>query len=909
MAIQTPRRVQKSGTSDSCGDIFAPQAITEWPQESVDASPEPLPGSTSNSPVLETSILATLRSRGAESVSRPVVQFSRQRSVLHERWISAQLNFARASSSDSLPSSRAATPAATPPPMTPQTSRGRAQRASSPDSEGGQAVPALQHARSTPPPMLEREDGLLVDGLPISEDGTPKRRSLGGLSDDGASPYIAPSKGISSWLLRCCSYQNGPFTFCGNGGSEDVTAKQLEPVLRRRRRAYSAPGRLMTEAFLGEGAAAERPTRLIELFYVVGQKTRSADASLGCSEGSQAEAEPSVVLRLPATNDRGGQESASGHKDMGDARIASFCLPVGSDHSSRDHSSAGLGFDWQAGACPLTPGVPFAFTVLAAAVLPPGGTEQNYPDPTDLLYCTAVCFDEALHISCGDIQDELLDEEVSPHAYCIVSRHPFVAEFGELLLRLHSGEDLNADVGSNCSGQLPAIKAAPTQDGTWSMMALDSSTVKKIFSDLVGFHNEEPPQPSAATRAARASWQQTQARLRKAAAALRAAVPGLSGEQAICRSHTVPPKSPGAEGAGTAAAANEASGRAGDWSSGDAARAPPPFLGENGAAGEEKEAESTPSLQLGAFEYPSPSQLSCPPWASLKMRQRSDALLDWAAGPLFESLEIDVLLQVLTALLLEFRVLVVTSSVARGSAVVLGLTALLWPFSWQQLLLPICPPALEETIIDAPVPFLCAVRHVVPRVGRCSALLSDGGASRPRRSRSTFSTGSGMSSTAMKSGVVICQADKGTVSVPPESAHVLRRAQPQTLRRRVTKLKRLREQLLCRLGGPKCREADFAELDSETEPSAAKSAAPASPSKVREGVAALCVEFHAGMVELARSVLEANKDVRSELGSQGWLRQMQTRLVEASRSLADPAFQREFANTETCLMFLAEASK
>jgi len=750
-----------------------------------------------------------------------------------------------------------------------------------------------------------------VDARPLSEDG---RKSTGTYSEDSPSPPrgSCEAKGLSSWLLRWCSCQDGPFTLFGRG-YEEFEYQELEQTTRRSSRSYSAPARLQTKAYLGEDAAHERPVRLIEQLFVVGSRRRSLDAS-PCSEGGQGEAEPSVVLRFPAAGVKSGK-AAAGRAEPGDLRIASFCLPMG---GGAEPSGQSPGVDWQAGGCPVPPGTPFAFTVLAAAVLPPRGPEHNYPDPTDLLYCTAVCFDEALHISCGDIDDELLDEEVAPYAYCIVSRHPFVAEFGELLLRLHSSEDLQPDLGYPCIDAVHSLKEAVASDSSWSIGKVDSaklqSVVKKLFSDFVGSPNEDPPAVASGTpTATRRSWPQSSARLRLVAAALRAAVPGLRREapQPVGRSYTVPPKSPGAERAGPAAVAHEISTRALDApTAGPSAASCPPRLAGAAGAGEEAAVaaaitSTVPSLgedavpqQLGTFAYALPSQLSCPPWASLQARQRCDALLEWAALPLFQCLEVDVLLQVLTALLLEFRVLVVSRSVARGSAVVLGLAALLWPFAWQQLLLPICPPALEETIIDAPVPFLCAVRNITPRVGRCSALLSDGSA-RPRRSRSTFSTGSGMGTAAMKSGVVICQADKGTVSVPPESAHLLRRAQPRALRRRGNALARLRERLPGRsrsLGS----EAALSELPPAPEVGA---------EEVSAVVAALCSELHAGMVELACSVRDANKDVRSELGSQGWLRQIQTRLVEASRSLADPAFQREFANTETCLLFLAEAAK
>jgi hypothetical protein len=105
--------------------------------------------------------------------------------------------------------------------------------------------------------------------------------------------------------------------------------------------------------------------------------------------------------------------------------------------------------------------------------------------------------------------------------------------------------------------------------------------------------------------------------------------------------------------------------------------------------------------------------MDSPICANLQARRHSELLLDWAALPLFQHLSVDTVLQTVCALLLELRVLVVAQTIALGSAVVLGLNALLWPFRWQHLLLPVCPVAVQEDIIDAPVPFLCALTHDV----------------------------------------------------------------------------------------------------------------------------------------------------------------------------------------------------
>ncbi|CAK0877671.1 unnamed protein product, partial [Prorocentrum cordatum] len=118
---------------------------------------------------------------------------------------------------------------------------------------------------------------------------------------------------------------------------------------------------------------------------------------------------------------------------------------------------------------------------------------------------------------------------------------------------------------------------------------------------------------------------------------------------------------------------------------------------------------SSAALGLGIFGAAQPGP--CPAWADAQARRRCDTLAAWAGPPLFERLGVDALLRVLAALLLEMRVLVVARRVPDGSAAVFGLGSLLWPLSWQHLLLPICPLALQDAIIDAPVPFLCALRE------------------------------------------------------------------------------------------------------------------------------------------------------------------------------------------------------
>eukprot|EP00439_Symbiodinium_sp_Y106_P086673 s419_g35.t1 len=102
------------------------------------------------------------------------------------------------------------------------------------------------------------------------------------------------------------------------------------------------------------------------------------------------------------------------------------------------------------------------------------------------------------------------------------------------------------------------------------------------------------------------------------------------------------------------------------------------------------------------------------------LRLRSTVLLEWAAADLFSRFTLQAILEIVVALLLEFRVVVVSQSPELASKLVLGLSSLLWPFSWQHLLLPICPAYLQEAIIDAPVPFISALPEVTPQVATAS---------------------------------------------------------------------------------------------------------------------------------------------------------------------------------------------
>ncbi|CAE8657173.1 unnamed protein product [Polarella glacialis] len=396
---------------------------------------------------------------------------------------------------------------------------------------------------------------------------------------------------------------------------------------------------------------------LIEMFYVVGQCT-PPDGAVGSSG-----VEPCILFRHPEhmPSSRGTEDAR--RLAMIDARIASFCFPM--DFEPQSLVDSGLEPvreddsdrrpDGSPGQAP--PRVPFAFTMLAA-VLPQSEAsdqEQVVPCPSlmsgdymDLLYCTAVCFDEVLCIP-GEGENAPLTG-VAPYAYCIVSRHPFISAFGDLLLRLHDGEELDAS-STPCSGRGD----------------LDANVAAAWSSEGLGSKDWNQPHPS--------SWGHAAGRLRRAALKLRAAAPRRM--------------RPDYRRSRSAALSVESQSMVSESSS-------------PGTGLADRQCEGKHCIGLAAFTYTSPRMFSCPMWAnhsaSHLARLRCLLLMEWAAVPLFRHLGIEKILQMLTALLLEFRVLVVSKSAELGSAVVLGLSSLLWPFSWQHLLLPICPASLQDLL-------------------------------------------------------------------------------------------------------------------------------------------------------------------------------------------------------------------
>lgn len=596
-------------------------------------------------------------------------------------------------------------------------------------------------------------------------------------------------------------------------------------------RARTAPSALLRRSGIpcngcgGEGRPPRgggRQQRLIEMLYVVGHRARASEAgsSAGAGPRNAVEHEPCVLARL---GQDGGAFGDASPVPLLDERIASFCLP---SPDEGDPSMSGY-----------PPNVPFVFTVLAA-VLQEDGMETTAPDPTDVLYCIAVCFDDLLCIT-GDAPGTATG--VGPYAYCVVSRHPFVEAFGSLLLRLHAGEALS-------------LRPQP------SSASLDLGIFGRSSSHM-GSHQD--------------SWPVMKRRLRLAAAHMHAARPLHDERGALRRGRSAPARA-------LAADARHLN--------------PSPSLLTSSGVGLSswKSGEESSLSYLDMFVYGTAQSSSCPAWANVQARQRCDTLAAWAAPPLFEKLGVNSLLRVLTALLLEMRVLVVSRCVSEGSAMVFGLSSLLWPLSWQHLLLPIVPLALQDAIIDAPVPFLCALREVSPHLDDAPAapatwsLRGSSGAPGSPTSRTTSTTA--LSEAARSHGVVICDVDRGTVKLPADFAGSPGGAGavlPAELETRRAALEGLRAQLL---------------------------RAPCEAEK-RSAAASARGEILSGLTELAQRALDASKRAasRSAHGSGGWLSAVQDQLCWGSSGPAetdppDGAFRREFVNTEACLMLLAAAA-
>ncbi|XP_068168280.1 DENN domain-containing protein 5B-like isoform X2 [Antennarius striatus] len=82
---------------------------------------------------------------------------------------------------------------------------------------------------------------------------------------------------------------------------------------------------------------------------------------------------------------------------------------------------------------------------------------------------------------------------------------------------------------------------------------------------------------------------------------------------------------------------------------------------------------------------------------------------EYPLGEAFSLLGVDNMVQLLTCALLETQVLLCSHDYQRLMTVAEGISALLFPFQWQHIYLPIVPTPLHH-LLDAPVPFLMGVQ-------------------------------------------------------------------------------------------------------------------------------------------------------------------------------------------------------
>lgn len=76
---------------------------------------------------------------------------------------------------------------------------------------------------------------------------------------------------------------------------------------------------------------------------------------------------------------------------------------------------------------------------------------------------------------------------------------------------------------------------------------------------------------------------------------------------------------------------------------------------------------------------------------------------------------------ILSALLSEQRIIMVSENVTTLSECMHGVVALLYPFNWQQIFVPLLPNALLD-YLTAPMPFLIGIHASVRSIAPISAL-------------------------------------------------------------------------------------------------------------------------------------------------------------------------------------------
>uniref|UniRef100_K3XC59 UDENN domain-containing protein n=1 Tax=Globisporangium ultimum (strain ATCC 200006 / CBS 805.95 / DAOM BR144) TaxID=431595 RepID=K3XC59_GLOUD len=97
--------------------------------------------------------------------------------------------------------------------------------------------------------------------------------------------------------------------------------------------------------------------------------------------------------------------------------------------------------------------------------------------------------------------------------------------------------------------------------------------------------------------------------------------------------------------------------------------------------------------------------------------EKNTLLLQWSLPHLLSVLSIDRVLRIVRLLLLEMKVIVVSTKLTLLSSATLGIASLLHPLKWAGPLITILPPFLHE-YMEAPVPLICGV-DVLPSSYGC----------------------------------------------------------------------------------------------------------------------------------------------------------------------------------------------
>ncbi|KAF4142626.1 DENN (AEX-3) domain-containing protein [Phytophthora infestans] len=124
------------------------------------------------------------------------------------------------------------------------------------------------------------------------------------------------------------------------------------------------------------------------------------------------------------------------------------------------------------------------------------------------------------------------------------------------------------------------------------------------------------------------------------------------------------------------------------------------------------------SMSVKVFPSPRSELILARPHKENALDEKVALLLQWALPLLLSRLSIDRLLQILSLLLLETKLIVVSDEIPLLSSSTLGLASLLHPLVWAGPLISVLPPSMHE-YMEAPVPLICGVDEL-PRDFECS---------------------------------------------------------------------------------------------------------------------------------------------------------------------------------------------